>query len=264
MSTKYKPLNDFLPQLALMNKNIMTQTETQQLVRRAQQGDIDAMQRVIEGNLRLVSTVIRNRFQPYLNTRTRSMDIHDLFGEGVLGLHRAVEGYDTYGPHKFSTYACNWIFAFIRRAITRRDRLIRLPENKAYDVWHTSNSNDSTIDDIIAQRGYAHIDSSLDAPVASSDSDATIMDFVADDADTEREAIGNHSRDQIAAALAAGVKGLSKREYSVLKLRFGLDGEEPRSLRLTGEAVGGTYEAVRLAQKRAIKKIKPYLSQCAA
>src|SRR5918911_4595179 len=117
----------FLQRIA--RTRLLTHAEELELARRIERGDLEAKDRMIEANLRLVVHLAK-RFQ----REDSGMTLLDLIQEGTIGLVRAVEKFDYRKGFKFSTYATLWIKQSLRRAIDDKARLVRLPVNVAANV----------------------------------------------------------------------------------------------------------------------------------
>ena len=260
-----------LPLLSLYLSDIakvplLTPEQEQELARRVQAGDADAERQLIEANLRLVVRVARR----YLN---RGLSLLDLIEEGNLGLLHAVTKFQPGRGTRFSTYAVWWIRQAVARALANQARMIRLPVHIEHLLGQYMKKKAALTQDLgrapsteeIAKalgqpiEEVEHIERmsqrpvSLDAPIGP-DGGGTLEDLVED-----AEALPGAG---LAAALRAredlaGVlRDLPDAERGVLELRFGLSGEEPRTLESIGRQLGITRERVRQIEAAALARLR--------
>jgi RNA polymerase primary sigma factor len=244
---------------------ILTREEERELARRKDAGDEAAKRRLIEANLRLVMSITRSY------TRA-GVPLLDLIQEGNLGLIRAVEKFDYRLGYKLSTYATWWIKQAVSRALADQGRTIRLPTHVAERVRRLLRvrrqlaqklSREPTPAELAKETGEKEekvidllslVDDpvSLDSPVG--DGESFFSDLIEDELSAqpdERTAI-EHRTGELAAALAR----LAPRMQRVLVLRFGLDGEGPRTLEDIGAELGVTRERVRQLESRALRELR--------
>lgn len=242
---------------------------------------------LVEANLRLVVTVARQTVKKH---RTE-ISFHDACQEGILGLTRACEKFDPTKDFRFSTYAMWWIKGEIHRSVTDQSSPIRLPANVRKKV-NEIRINEKLLmaelgrkptDDEIATRSAlsreqllfyrrrARDVESLDNKItggsgkgsaAGGDSarKATeVGDLVSDEGPSPAEAA---SAQMLKDDVKLMVKTLSPREQAVVRLRFGLDDGEPKTLREIGEKFGVDADKIRKVEARAILKLRqPYRNQ---
>jgi RNA polymerase primary sigma factor len=243
---------------------LLTAAQEVELAKRIERGDMQAKQRMIQSNLRLVVSIAKNY-------RNQGLPFLDLIQEGTLGLIRAVEKFDWRRGFKFSTYATWWIRQAVARALADKARTIRMPVhiverlqklNKAERMLWTQLGREPTLEEIAEEaslpfeqaqevKAAAHASTSLDQPVGDQE-DAVFGDFVAGDGPTPDEQVEVLLRSQ---ALARALAALNDRERQVLILRYGLDNSEPRTLEEIGRRLDLTRERVRQIEGQALKRL---------
>ena len=230
---------------------------------RVRTGDPQAREELIRANLRLVVSVAKN----YLN---RGLPMLDLIEEGNLGLMRAVERFDPAVECRFSTYATWWIKQGIRRALVNSVRTVRVPSYMVELVyrWRSTEAKlrqelgrDASRDEIAARlelgpehrrqiRRALRIAQTATQSMSLDDS-ADLAEAIADPAARQPGDLlfESHELGELKRLLAR----VEERQARILRLRYGLDGEPPLTLREIGERMGITRERVRQLQNEALE-----------
>ena len=257
--------------LQLFLKNIskvdlLTAAQEVGLAKRIERGDLGAKQQMVEANLRLVVSIAKNY-------RNQGLPFLDLIQEGTIGLVRAAEKFDYRRGFKFSTYGTWWIRQAVTRALADKARTIRMPVHVVEKLNKIVRSErklraelrreptsaeigkdlELTTDEVEQIRRKAQTPVSLSKPVGDEE-ESEFGDFLPDE-NQERpdEAAEVTMRKE---TLKKILHTLSSRQRQVLELRFGLDGQPPRTLEEVGRTFNVTRERIRQIENQALNKLR--------
>ncbi len=246
---------------------LLTPEEEVELSKRIAAGDMEARERMINANLRLVVKIARRYMY-------RGVQLADLIEEGNLGLIHAVEKFDHTHGCRFSTYATWWVRQAVERAVMNQGRTIRLPVHVGKELnslmYHAGRlraelHREPTESELAEASGFsqARVRTLLSAALPTDsvddalqdDGDFTLYDVVEDEQGTVPEEELGHARRR--RLVRMWLDELSPKERDVVRLRFGLDDvHEPWTLEAIGEHLGVTRERIRQIQMAALKKLR--------
>lgn len=245
---------------------LLSREEEFELATRARAGDEEALDLLVQSNLRFVVSVAKRY-------RNQGVGFADLINEGNLGLIRAAARFEPERGIKFVSYAVWWIRQNILEALADQGRVVRVPANRALMLHHLSRASerlrqelgreptavelaegsDTPIDEVEQSLALLRSHLSLDAPVAEGNHHR-LLDCLSDPTASgpESEAIERALSD----SLARYMSGLMEREAKVLRMYYGLDAPEARTLEQIGAALGITRERARQIKDRALKRLR--------
>ena len=241
---------------------LLTKTEEIELSKRIEQGDLEAKERMINSNLRLVVSIAK-KYQG------QELSLLDLIQEGIFGLIRASEKFDWRKGYKFSTYATFWIRQAIQRGLANKARTIRIPVHIGQRERKIARSErdlaaklgrDPTDEEVAKAaelplvqveevREAARTVTSLDRPVGEEGETALGDLLESGEPDIEEEVSVSLAEE----TLRRTIEELPEPERNVIRLRYGINGDDPQPLRETGRRLGLSAERVRQLESKALK-----------
>ena len=243
---------------------LLTAEEEVELAKRIERGDLEAKERMVNSNLRLVVSLAK-RYQGH------ELSLLDLIQEGILGLIRAAEKFDWRKGYKFSTYATFWIRQAIQRGLANQGRTIRLPvhigqrERKIARAERElsvrlgrpptdeeiASEADISLRELEETREFSRTVTSLERPVGV-EGDTELGALLPSDAPEPAEEVEIGLRQE---AVHRALETLSEQEQRVIRLRYGINGDEPTPLREAGRQLGLSPERVRRIEHKALERL---------
>ncbi len=257
-------LNAYIREIAKFKP--LSGEEERELGRRIQRGDQEALKRLVESNLRFVVSYTKRY-------RGLGLSYLDLIHEGSLGLMEAAKRFDSERNVKFISYAVWWVRQAIFHALSEHSRVFRLPQKLSGQVSKVESARDRLAAELerpptteeLAQKTDLS-EEQVQALLLASGDDVSLSAAVGDEGsmelgDTlEQDTIPSAELEMIRSSfeerIQAMVSDLEEKEREVIRMRFGLDGEEPRTLQEIGEALGLSRERIRQIESKAKEKLR--------
>jgi RNA polymerase primary sigma factor len=245
---------------------LINRDEEVSLAQRIRRQDQEALDKLVRSNLRFVVSVAKK----YQN---QGVSLADLINEGNLGLIRAAHKFDETKGIKFISYAVWWIRQAILQALAEQSRIVRVPLNRAgtlhrigkrantllqelgREATHAeiADGMDITEEEVARTMSIAQTHLSLDAPLTPGE-DNRLLDYLADTINPTPDEITFEKA--LTEAIEESLSLLKEREAKILRLYFGLDGEEPMTLEQIGSLLGITRERVRQIKEKALSRLR--------
>ena len=257
-------LNSYIREIAKFRQ--LTPDEEKELGRRIQQGDQEALREMVESNLRFVVHYAKRY-------RGLGLAFLDLINEGSLGLMEAAKRFDPDRNVKFISYAVWWVRQAILHSLSEHSRVFRLPQKLSGQVSKVRQAREKlrvelqrmpTLDEL-AERTQ-HRPKQVEALLMASGDDVSLSAAVGEEGglelgDTLEQGIipsveTEMMRSSFESRIQLMVKDLDQKERDVIRMRFGLDGDEPRTLQEIGEAMALSRERIRQIESRAKEKLR--------
>ncbi len=250
---------------------LVTTAEEAVLAKRIAQGDNEARETLIRSNLRLVVKIAHD-------FKGLGLPLLDLISEGNIGLMRAVEKFDPTKGAKLSSYAAWWIKQSMRRALANQARTIRIPVQSASKIGKIQNAKNKLTQQLgreptdkeiatevnLTERTVTGLRQGKTSTISLFDpiqngAEGEFKDIIADEKSIAPDDIARD--DETLNTMNKLVKQLPERERVILKLRFGLDGEKPKTLEEVSRSIGRTRERVRQIQNQALETLRAAIEE---
>jgi RNA polymerase primary sigma factor len=245
---------------------LIDREEEVRLAQRIRLNDPEALDKLVRSNLRFVVSVAKK----YQN---QGVALADLINEGNLGLIRAAHKFDETKGIKFISYAVWWIRQAILQALAEQSRIVRVPLNRAgtlHRIGKRANAllqelgreptheeiaeeMDITEEEVAKTISISQTHLSLDAPLTPGE-DNKLLDYLPDNLNPTPDELTFEKA--LTEAIEESLSSLKEREAKILRLYFGLDGEEPMTLEQIGSLLGITRERVRQIKEKALSRLR--------
>ena len=266
---KIDPIQLYLKEIGKVA--FLTAEEEKDLSRKIENGDKEAMNKLMKANLRLVVSIAKR----YIG-KSPNLTLLDLIQEGNIGLRRAVEKFDWRRGYKFSTYATWWIRQAVTRALADQARTIRIPVHMVETISKYTKvrrrllqdlGREPLAEEIAAEMGLDvakvhHIRKisqetvSLETPVGEDEDDSVLAEFIKDEKSVAPST--QAARSLLKERLKEILIDLTPREQKILAMRFGLNDGITHTLEEVGQEFGVTRERIRQIEAKSLMKIREH------
>jgi RNA polymerase primary sigma factor len=246
---------------------LITAAEEVELARRIKQGDNDALEQLAKANLRFVVSVAKQY-------QGQGLSLPDLISEGNLGLIKAASRFDETRGFKFISYAVWWIRQQILQSLAEQARIVRLPLNKIGSINKINKAFarleqeherpptalelaellEMTLEEVKTSMNNTGRHVSMDAPLRDDGDSGTMMDLMQNE--DIPSPVDSLMSDSLRVEIERSLSTLSGREADVIRLYFGLNGNQPHTLEEVGQKFDLTRERVRQIKEKAIRRMK--------
>lgn len=252
--------------MEISKKELLTAEEEAALARQIREGDMDALDKLVQANLRFVVSVAKQY-------QGQGLSLNDLINEGNLGLIRAAQKFDETKGFKFISYGVWWIRQAMAQAIIEQSKIIRIPTgkaqhfskiNRAFQMLEQEYQQDPSIEEVMKKTGLTEEDindylKNIVSTVSTDmgfgeDGDLSFGDTLHDDSHLTPE--DEMMRNSVESMLKNMLATLDQREQQIIKLYFGLDGNDTHTLEEIGERLSLTRERVRQIKERCLERLK--------
>lgn len=246
---------------------LLTREQEQELARQIRDGSQEALDQLVKANLRFVVSIAKQ----YAN---QGLSLEDLINDGNLGLIKAAHRFDEKRGYKFISYAVWWIRQAMLQSLAEQSRIVRLPLNRAGTLYRIGKASrqldqdlgrqptateiakklDISVEEVEDTMHIANTHVSLDDPYSNDKDDNALVDYLTDDGQElpDEGTYSNALSDDMEKALST----LTEREKLILKLYFGLDGEDPLTLEDIGKRLKLTRERIRQIKEKSIQRLR--------
>jgi RNA polymerase primary sigma factor len=246
---------------------LLTREEEQALARKIRKGSQQALDQLVQANLRFVVSIAKQ----YAN---QGLSLEDLINEGNLGLIKAAHRFDEKRGYKFISYAVWWIRQAMLQALAEHSRIVRLPLNRAGTLYRIGKMSrkldqelgrlptpeeiadklDLSVEEVEETMKIANTHVSLDDPYSSDKDDNALVDYLTDEDQTLPDE-GTYTN-ALSEDMERALDTLTEREKLILTMYFGLNGKEPLTLEEIGKQMKLTRERIRQVKEKAIQRLR--------
>ena len=227
----------------MKKSNRVSHVKEIELCKEAQSGSKNAMEHMVKSNLGLVNKIVKKFYH-----KNDQYSYEDLFQEGVIGLMKAINKFDSTQGCRFSTYSYYWIYCFVSRYHVNHHGKIRVPSHITEKLRKYQKEGDVRLDEL---KESVPVVVSLNKLIGES---STLEDIIP----YENEPSYNEELDMMKDEMK---KVLTEKEYDILCHRYGMDGQETKTQRSCAKIYDVSYTTIYMIEKKAINKLKLHFNQ---